>query len=76
MNRSVSFSVQSASLPEALTHLARTAGVSVMLDHVGPVPSKRLSLSVDNAPLHDILDIIADAFGLRWHRHGVVYVLR
>jgi len=74
LNRPVSYSVQNATLSQALTELVKVSGISVMVELRGQIENKRISLEMRNTPLRNILDAISGAFGLSWRREGSVYI--
>jgi hypothetical protein len=60
------------SVAELLLAVGRAAGVQVALR--SEVGEATVSLSVRDMPLDRVLDLIARAAGLKWHRQGEIYV--
>jgi len=76
LDKPISFSARNATLMEIMVQLAREAEISVMVEGIEAIRPKRLSIAIEDTPLGEVLDIISEAFGLRWHKDGMVYVFR
>ena len=74
LQRLVSGNFENASLAEVCKWLSGQ-GVSFVADGTSLSGDAKLTANLQNQPLGDVMDAIADAFGGRWDRHGNIYTL-
>src|SRR5438105_10553875 len=74
LQRLVSGNFDNSSLSEVLKWLSGQ-GVSFVADGASLSGDAKLTANLQNQPLGDVMDAIADAFGGRWDRHGNIYTL-
>lgn len=74
-NERVSASMNNASMDDVLEWLRRT-GVNFVIEANDPAAQARLNINVNNQPLKDVMDAIANAVGGEWKKNGNVYSLR
>lgn len=74
-DKRVSASMNNASMDDVLEWLRRT-GVNFVIDAGDPAARARLNINVNNQPLKDVMDAIAEALGGEWQKNGDVYSLR
>ena len=74
-DKRVSASMNNASMDDVLEWLRRT-GVNFVIEAGDPVAKARLNINVNNQPLKDVMESIANAVGGEWKKNGNVYSLR
>jgi hypothetical protein len=74
-DKRVSASMNNASMDDVLEWLRRT-GVNFVIEAGDPASRARLNINVNNQPLKDVMDSIANAVGGEWKKNGNVYSLR
>ena len=75
LQKKVSLSLKDADINQAVKELARSAGVSLVVERAWTPATRPVTLELKDAHVGDVLDLLGRMYGYRWRRKGEVFLL-
>ena len=75
LQKKVSLSLKDADINQAVKELAKSAGVSLVVERAWTLATRPVTLELKDAHVGDVLDLLGRMYGYRWRRKGEVFLL-